>query len=89
MKATAENPYPKTFEEFLDWFPCDADCERYLEWVRWPDGFECPAAAARRSGVRSVDCCNAVRVSIRPRLLWGRSLKGHASRCFSGFMLCG
>jgi transposase-like protein/predicted RNA-binding Zn-ribbon protein involved in translation (DUF1610 family) len=42
MKATPENPYPKTFEEFLDWFQCEADCERYLEWIRWPDGFTCP-----------------------------------------------
>lgn len=42
MKATAENPYPRTFEEFLEWFASEADCAKYLEWIRWPGGFVCP-----------------------------------------------
>jgi len=42
MKATPENAYPRTFEEFLEWFSSEADCEQYLEWVRWPGGFVCP-----------------------------------------------
>lgn len=48
MKATPESPYPKTFEEFLDWFQCEADCEGYLEWIRWPDGFRCPRCGGRK-----------------------------------------
>ena len=24
------------------WFPDDAACLDYLEWLRWPEGFECP-----------------------------------------------
>lgn len=43
MKATTENPYPKDFEEFLDWFQRETDCREYLEWVRWPDGVRCPS----------------------------------------------
>ena len=23
------------------WFPTDADCLDYLEWLRWPSGFVC------------------------------------------------
>lgn len=42
MKATVEQPYPRTFEEFLDWFPTEDDCIQYLEWVRWGNGFVCP-----------------------------------------------
>ena len=42
VKATMENAYPRTFEEFLEWFSSETDCEQYLEWVRWPDGFVCP-----------------------------------------------
>ena len=42
MKATIENPYPRVFEEFLDWFTCEEDCVKYLEWIRWSDGFVCP-----------------------------------------------
>ncbi|MCF7669370.1 MAG: IS1595 family transposase [Verrucomicrobia bacterium] len=48
MKATPENPYPKTFEEFLGWFQSDADCEHYLEWVRWPEGFACPHCGGKK-----------------------------------------
>lgn len=42
MKATAEQPYPLTFEQFLEWFPTEEACTAYLEWIRWPDGFVCP-----------------------------------------------
>jgi len=42
MKATIEHPYPRNFEEFLDWFSSEEDCAAYLEWIRWPEGFACP-----------------------------------------------
>ena len=29
--------------EFGAWFRSDADCLDYLEWLRWPSGFLCPA----------------------------------------------
>lgn len=35
--------YPRSFGEFQAWFRTDADCLDYLEWLRWPDGFVCPA----------------------------------------------
>ena len=47
MKATLDNPYPTTFEEFLNWFESEADCRTYLEWIRWPDGFVCPPKLGR------------------------------------------
>src|SRR5208337_5179542 len=31
--------YPKSLGEFRAWFPTDADCLDYLEWLRWPHGF--------------------------------------------------
>ena len=34
--------YPKSLGEFRAWFPTDADCLDYLEWLRWPCGFVCP-----------------------------------------------
>src|SRR5579875_3863416 len=47
----ASNPvagvdYPRTFQEFLDWFPDEASCRKYLERLRWPDGFVCPACGS-------------------------------------------
>ena len=53
VKASPESPYPRTFEDFLDWFSTEEDCADYLAWVRWPDGFVCPAcggAHAWRTG---------------------------------------
>lgn len=35
--------YPKSLGEFQAWFRTDADCLDYLEWLRWPAGFVCPA----------------------------------------------
>jgi transposase-like protein len=43
----AEHPvggvdYPRTFQEFHDWFPDDGACLEYLGRLRWPGGFVCP-----------------------------------------------
>lgn len=35
--------YPRSIGEFQAWFRTDADCSDYLEWLRWPTGFVCPA----------------------------------------------
>lgn len=35
--------YPRSWPEFLAFFPDEQACLRYLERVRWPDGFCCPA----------------------------------------------
>jgi transposase-like protein len=45
--------YPRSAGEFQSWFTTDADCLDYLEWLRWPDGFTCPACA--RGGWRLGD----------------------------------
>ncbi len=46
--------YPRTYAELLSWFPDDAACLDYVEWLRWPDGFLCPACGTRR-GWRTAD----------------------------------
>ncbi len=35
--------YPRSVGEFHAWFRTDGDCLDYLEWLRWPAGFVCPA----------------------------------------------
>jgi len=37
--------YPRTWQSFEAWFPDDESCRRYLERLRWPDGFVCPRCA--------------------------------------------
>lgn len=38
----AGRDYPPSYAELRTWFPDDAACLDYLEWLRWPNGFECP-----------------------------------------------
>lgn len=33
--------YPRTWSEFMDWFSTEEACQRYLERLRWPQGFVC------------------------------------------------
>ena len=35
--------FPNTYREFVQLFPDDNACGAYLEQLRWPDGFCCPA----------------------------------------------
>ncbi len=37
--------YPRNWHELLAWFPDDAACLRYLERLRWGDGFVCRFSA--------------------------------------------
>ena len=39
----AGRDYPRTYREFVEMFPDDEACATYLEQLRWPDGFVCPA----------------------------------------------
>ena len=42
-KPLAGKDYPRTWSEFQDWFASDEVCAAYLEQLRWPSGFCCPA----------------------------------------------
>jgi transposase-like protein len=43
IKPVAGRDYPATWSEFQDWFASDEVCAAYLEQLRWPQGFCCPA----------------------------------------------
>jgi len=45
--VAADLPFPKSLPDFQRLFPDDAACARYLEQIRYPDGFECPACTAK------------------------------------------
>jgi transposase-like protein len=34
--------YPRSYAEVRAWFPTDAACLDYLDWLRWPAAFCCP-----------------------------------------------
>ena len=37
--------YPTNLSDFDRFFPDEGACERFLERLRWPDGFVCPACS--------------------------------------------
>jgi len=41
--------YPGNLVEFGERFTTDAACREYLERIRWPDGFRCPACGGTRA----------------------------------------
>jgi transposase-like protein len=45
--------YPRNWNEFLDWFADEAACLAYLERLRWPGGFVCPACGVAEEPYRS------------------------------------
>jgi transposase-like protein len=52
MPESEKRPYPKNFEEFLNWFSTEDECLSYLEKIRWPDGIRCSSCSGE-SGWRT------------------------------------
>ena len=47
MQASARQPFPETFEDFIEWFPTEEACLSYVGRVRWPDGCVCPSCQGK------------------------------------------
>lgn len=41
LSPKAEQDYPSNWNQFLDWFGTEEACLKYLEMLRWPQGFTC------------------------------------------------
>ena len=54
MGPSAGHDYPTSYAELRAWFDADWKCLDYLDWLRWPDGFVCPACGSTR-GWRAAD----------------------------------
>ena len=52
-KPIAGKDYPATWSDFEDWFACEEACAAYLEQLRWPHGFICPACGAADQPART------------------------------------
>ena len=48
MSPTVGRDYPGSYGELLAWFPDDEACRDYLDWLRWRDGWRCPACGGER-----------------------------------------
>ncbi len=41
--------YPRSYAELLAFFPDDAACADFLDWLRWPNGFVCSTCGGTRA----------------------------------------
>ncbi|WP_051849084.1 IS1595 family transposase [Thiomonas sp. FB-Cd] len=53
VSPVAGRDYPKTWVQFEEWFATEDACVAYLEKLRWPGGFCCPACGVMDSPVRA------------------------------------
>jgi hypothetical protein len=70
MPRIKEKPYVTNLLEFQRAFPDEQACLKYLELVRWPDGFTCPKCGALEEPYY---------LSTRPRILVCRSCRAEMS----------
>lgn len=49
MDAHQPPKFPSNYREFVNMFPDDVACVAYLERLRWPNGFVCPACGEQRT----------------------------------------
>ena len=47
--------YPRTLQEFDEWFPTEEECVDYLRQLRWPDGFRCPGCGCTEAWLTGRD----------------------------------
>ena len=69
--------YPGTLLEFERWFRTEKSCRKYLEQVRWPQGFVCPecqtsSAWRTKDGMFCCKACSAI-VSVTAGTTFHRS----------------
>ena len=60
--------YPRTVEEFERRFATEEACRAYLESIRWPEGFRCPACGCAESVIvrRTLHQCRQCRRQTSP-----------------------
>lgn len=69
--------YPRTYQEFRDWFGSEEACREYLAGLRWPEGFSCPGCGgggfwATGRGLRMCQDCG-LKTSVTAGTIFHRS----------------
>ena len=68
--------YPRTPSEFAEFFPNEEACERYVERLRWPNGFVCPKCGRAGTPWRSARGALCRKCRSRASLTAGTVLEG-------------
>ena len=93
--------YPRTLQEFDQWFSTEKDCIEYLRQLRWPEGFRCPECNGTKCWqmaggvIRCSECKQKTSVLAgtmfhgtgKPLRLWFQAIWYVASQKFGGSAL--
>lgn len=93
--------YPRTLQEFDQWFSTEENCIAYLQRLRWPDGFRCPGCNGRKGWkmakglIRCSECKQKTSVlagtifhgTRKPLRLWFQAIWYVTSQKFGGSAL--
>ena len=87
VSPIAGSDYPGSYGDLLSWFPDDEACRDYLDWLRWREGWRCPACGGDqgwllRSGRRECAEC-ARQTSVTAGTLF------HHAHAADGVVRCG
>ena len=94
----AGTDYPRTLQEFDQWFSTEEACINYLQRLRWPEGFRCPSCHGRKGWkmatglIRCSDCKQKVSIiagtmfqgTRKPLRLWFQAMWYVTSQKFGG-----
>ena len=53
LTPIAGKDYPRNWNQFVEWFSTEEACLDYVERLRWPDGFTCPACGVQAEPYRA------------------------------------
>ena len=68
--------YPRTLQEFNEWFPSEEACAQYLHRLRWPDGFRCPGCGGDKAWPTARDELRCAKCQRQTSVIAGTILEG-------------
>ncbi|MCK5543085.1 MAG: transposase [Desulfobacterales bacterium] len=90
--------YPRTLQEFDEWFSSESSCLDFLQKLRWSEGFKCPVCGGRKGWsmntglIRCATCQHKISViagtmfhgTRKPLRLWFQAIWYVTSQKFGG-----
>ena len=68
--------YPRTMQEFEAWFATEEGCARYVQRLRWPDGFRCPECGGEKAWLTARSLLHCARCQRQTSLTAGTLFEG-------------
>ena len=81
--------YPKTLDEFEEWFSSESACRDYLISLRWPNGFSCERCGHEKCWAMANGLYQCSRCGFQNSITAGTIFQDKKSHLLFGFGPCG